>query len=469
MRPTKSQREAVEAFGSGQSFRLVAFAGAGKTTTLKLMAESTGKRVLYLAFNSSVAREGRARFPKNTTVLTLHGLAFRATVARREELRAKFAAREGQVLVRDLLEWLEIPEEVCGMPRYGVAVAVAGTLAAFLASAEGRPRLDMVPRTAVLSVEEREREAFAREVVGLAERAWELMRDPKSPFPLSHDGYVRLWAEEGAQGLGEFEAVLVDEAQDLNPALLAPLQGYARGGGQLVAVGDPHQAIYGWRGAVNAMDSLPGPALTLPESFRFGPEIADYAEYLLEMAGRGRPGIRGLGGPSQVVEGKGLPPRGAALVYRTNAGVLASAAELAGKGYGVEIVGGILQTASLVEAGVRLMEGQRVYHPELAYFRDYREFLRVADLDPQLKALKGLLERYGKRAREMVAMVAQAGQGRRVDYTVGTAHRAKGLEWDAVLLGDDFPPLEKTGEEEWNLRYVAATRARRWLDIRHWT
>lgn len=58
------------------------------------------------------------------------------------------------------------------------------------------------------------------------------------------------------------------------------------------------------------------------------------------------------------------------------------------------------------------------------------------------------------------------------DVVISTAHRAKGLEWDYVVIGDDFPePKEslKTGETEWpseeelRLAYVAVTRARKGL------
>ncbi|MEN2982942.1 MAG: UvrD-helicase domain-containing protein [Thermus sp.] len=469
MRPTQAQSEAIARFLQGKSFKLLAYAGSGKTTTLRLMAEAApGRRILYLAFNRSVAEEAVTKFPKGVEVMTLHALAFRNAVSKNEALTAKFQARRGTVLVRDILESLEVPE-VFGVPRYGVAVAVHATLGRFLTSDREAPSPEMVPPTALALVSrEADRAEFARFVAGLAAQAWAKMRDPGEGFPLSHDGYIRIWAEMGAPGLAQYEAVLVDEAQDLNPSLLRPLLDYAARGGQLVAVGDRHQAIYAWRGAVNALDRLPGEALSLPESFRFGQEIADYVEALMEEAGRERLGLRGLGGPSEVVVGVGNPPRGAAFVYRTNAALIRDAAALAAKGYRVEVVGGVDQAASLVEAGVRLMRGEKVWHPELAFFRNYEEFLKVADLDPNLKALKKMLTYYGTRALDMVRALQRSGRGRRVDYTFSTAHKAKGLEWDHVVLGDDFPPREEATEEEWNLRYVAATRAKRVLDIRYW-
>ncbi len=55
---------------------------------------------------------------------------------------------------------------------------------------------------------------------------------------------------------------------------------------------------------------------------------------------------------------------------------------------------------------------------------------------------------------------------------VSTVHRAKGLEWDTVVLEEDFPDLfddEKISPEqrvdELNLLYVACTRARQHLVV----
>lgn len=62
-----------------------------------------------------------------------------------------------------------------------------------------------------------------------------------------------------------------------------------------------------------------------------------------------------------------------------------------------------------------------------------------------------------------------------------TAHRAKGLEFDNVLLGDDFEPqfsdkdglsidsIKETNSEEFRLLYVAITRAKKVLYTYHIT
>lgn len=60
----------------------------------------------------------------------------------------------------------------------------------------------------------------------------------------------------------------------------------------------------------------------------------------------------------------------------------------------------------------------------------------------------------------------------KADVTVSTVHRSKGLEWDVVMLEEDFPDIFDTekinGEklvDELNLLYVGATRAKKVLVI----
>ncbi len=72
---------------------------------------------------------------------------------------------------------------------------------------------------------------------------------------------------------------LFDEAQDADPLMLGIL--LKQRNTQVIYVGDAHQQIYAWRGAVNAMQQLPLPESRLTTSFRFGEEIAFNANALL--------------------------------------------------------------------------------------------------------------------------------------------------------------------------------------------
>ncbi|HZB49900.1 MAG TPA: ATP-dependent helicase, partial [Mycobacteriales bacterium] len=120
------------------------------------------------------------------------------------------------------------------------------------------------------------------------------------------------FAEVGRQERARYAAVLLDEYQDTGHAQLTLLRGLYGGGHPVTAVGDPAQAIYGWRGASEASlrrfrdhfrtaAGEPAPVLPLSVSFRNDELILDVANDLsAELRGdvplltpgpRGGPGV----------------------------------------------------------------------------------------------------------------------------------------------------------------------------------
>lgn len=82
-----------------------------------------------------------------------------------------------------------------------------------------------------------------------------------------------------------YDVLIVDEAQDLNGCDwdLVLRQQVPK-----LIIGDPHQAIYGFRGAVGIPEPpvfVPTKTLYLRETFRFGAEIATIANSILQLSG----------------------------------------------------------------------------------------------------------------------------------------------------------------------------------------
>ena len=82
----------------------------------------------------------------------------------------------------------------------------------------------------------------------------------------------------------QFRHVFVDEYQDTDPGQVALLRALAGDGGDLTVVGDPHQSIYGFRGAevrgilefpvdFPRADGTPAPVVSLRTTRRFGPRL----------------------------------------------------------------------------------------------------------------------------------------------------------------------------------------------------
>src|SRR3954452_20105981 len=61
------------------SLRVLAFAGAGKTTALRLLAEADPSPALYLAYNKAAQLQAGPRSPPHVACRTVHSLAYRAT------------------------------------------------------------------------------------------------------------------------------------------------------------------------------------------------------------------------------------------------------------------------------------------------------------------------------------------------------------------------------------------------------
>lgn len=106
-----------------------------------------------------------------------------------------------------------------------------------------------------------------------------------------------------------FDELLIDEAQDLSPAQQSLCQRSLRPGGQIVLVGDPRQAIYGFAGAdygsFEAMVSRFGATVKdMPINYRCGKAIIEYAQ-AIDPTIQAHPGA-----PPRVSPGVG-PRRGA--------------------------------------------------------------------------------------------------------------------------------------------------------------
>lgn len=121
------------------------------------------------------------------------------------------------------------------------------------------------------------------------------------------EAYLKYACLENFQ-LGHYDWVFFDEVQDASEVMVTAIKNQRRNqpdAPRKVVVGDLHQRIYGWRGAVtNLMETLkPDAVLRLTNSFRFDIGIADIASSILtDLKDEAAPlwGIRKRGG-AQVI------------------------------------------------------------------------------------------------------------------------------------------------------------------------
>ena len=103
-----------------------------------------------------------------------------------------------------------------------------------------------------------EAEALRDTLYPYVEQRWLQSIDPRHPAGIGHDIYLKLWALSKPVIPADF--ILFDEAQDADPLMMGILSNQPN---QVIYVGDAHQQIYEWRGAVNAMKRLPLPQTLL--------------------------------------------------------------------------------------------------------------------------------------------------------------------------------------------------------------
>ena len=457
----------MDLFSTRGNLRIDAYAGAGKTSTLVLLADSRKTQGLYLAFNRSIAVEAQRRLPAHVRAVTIHSLAFRGV---RRQLRYPEWKLIEKFTAQKIADGFRLPDLVsfrCGivLARHTFAVILLETVRRFLLSADDKPLPSHTPRFGVLTELHPDQFAsFAEQTASQAGYLWNAMLQREAGLPLGHDGYLKVWALSEPRPKAEY--LLVDEAQDLNPVLLDALR---KAECQIVYAGDPFQQIYEWRGAVNAMEQVHTPHRTLlAQSFRFGHEIAAAASIVLRELGARVP-VRGL--PTLLSHIGRVHPD--AMLARSNAGVIDNVLTALSKGKRCFVLGGTAEMERLLLDVARIQAGQPATSPEFFGFTSWKDVLRASSMPEgeHLRPLLLLIQQHSA-ARILQGLAACEKVEADAELVCSTTHRAKGRQWSYVRLDEDFEagfvraarsPLQERPAAlaaESRLLYVALTRGR---------
>lgn len=474
MKPTPEQRAIFES--QAEVIKIKAGAGTGKTTTLQgLAAIRPRARMLYLAFNKAIKEEAQRKFPRNVRAVTAHGLAYGQV--------GKYYGNEPNKLAGDVKPFQVLPEIKASLSSIPAALhnlyggRVIETLKAFLIS----PDEEMTGKHVCVGASPGEKKHFAADrILEDAWMVWEKMVDLRHPLPMIHDGYLKLFQLEMPSL--NYDTILLDEAQDTNPVTQALVEAQW---GRKIYVGDEHQAIYGFRGASNAMALIEADEdHLLTGSFRFGRAIAEVANAILSAKGEVDLKLRGLGNASVVGPVKPHTPH--TFISRGNSALFARAVQALEKNESFSFVGPLYNyRLDLIEQTHAMSMGRGVSDPFLKAFDDFEALEEYAQAmeDREWMGRCKLVTKYGNRIPSLVARIQSRagtypGPGS-AQVVLTSAHRAKGLEFNHVIMADDFMDFydEENGEwkdlaqaserekEEVNLQYVAATRAKLGLEV----
>lgn len=437
-----------------------AYAGSGKTFTLQRFAEAhRDSRILYLAFNKSMASEAGAKFaPLGVRTSTIHSLAFHAYGKRFTNL--------GNPRPHDLAA---IADHLRPKNTTAAAALILQWVNAYMSSAARVPS-DYVAKASKDALGPLTDQLIDPEQFGhTLDRVWADMQSGTIAAP--HNAYLKLFQLKPI--ILPYDYILIDEAQDVTDAMIdiALTQPAKK-----IFIGDPYQQIYGWNGAVNALQKLAAqgyPTLYLSQSFRCPQQIADVANQYLRLLGASKP-FKGCDTP--------LSDSSKAFISRSNAGVFAYAAERLGMesfhflggfdGYEFRV---LLDMAALREG--RTPEVRDEYLRRFQTFEDMAAELENA-ADAHMLARANIAKRYGKRVKGIYFELESNQVARnKATMVLTTGHKSKGQEFGHVTLADDFLDVSEilaqlhtqngktisVRQEELNLLYVSLTRAKRGL------
>lgn len=469
MKPTSEQEKSIALALTGQTFKMTAYAGAGKTSTLNFIGNTlTRQKGLYLAFNKPIAEEAAKKFSDNIDCKTFHSMAFRQTPKFiTEKLNYTRLLPRTMAMMFDLRDYripLEIDNqrsETCDPNDQGLILTRALDL--FCRSTSDEITHDMLMKAMPKWADKQFCGDLAAGLVDKANSLWKMSIDNNSKIRITHDIYLKYWALKDPVINTKF--ILFDEAQDADPIMLDILKKQAT---QVIYVGDKHQQIYAFRGAINAMQSLEIPETLLTKSFRFGEPIANVANHLLFKLLGERVSLIGNEKVNSYISEVHAPY---AHLARTNAGALSSALKLVLDGYKPKINLDTKMLLEQIEDADKLQNNKKVEKKSdffgflnWAEVQSYVEQFPNSDLTPVVT----LIENHG--TSHLVNVITQLKQTDNYDCFVSTAHKSKGLEFPKVKIGDDFFWNEKKegvlmSDAEARLFYVACTRAINTLDI----
>lgn len=446
---------------AGASFAVSAYAGAGKTSTLLAVARAIehvtpDKRIIYLAFNKSVADEAQQRFGALATCETVHRFAKR-------NLRQLFTFNDVSATFAET-----VLDDETAKPLVEAFFATADNIDdSESESPEGKDKSTLAQQYIDVFLQSGSPRNTTQGTFPLYDRLWELIMRWVEPAPGStrpsinskdFDFHVKLLQLIQGRRRFNYDVILYDECQDCSGAMFAAVQQQPVDV-QRIYVGDPFQAIYGFRGAINAFENIASAGLTtetLSQSFRFGSRIAELADLLLRIGQAGTsndtvmPALRGVDGKhSTILKIQDNGQIHDLVIGKENATLLPAAASYAVSGQRIEV--------------------NRTFHKTLVSFLDDT---------PDTPKGKNARQRFseavsilGNNERTIIGdAIARPGDLR---VRLSTVHSIKGDESPRVLVLDDLggfcygfvnskPQIDR---DILNLTYVAITRAQEVLDI----
>lgn len=490
-KPTPEQEAVLQYANTKDSLIIDALAGCAKTSTIELLAsQMTSHKAIALAFNVKIKKELESRLPKWFKVSTLNGVghvAWGRTINKRCEVDEKKLTSLLKELIKEDQAQLD-PEDfidILALTRQ--------------ARHNGLTHEEFHNASPLLKDEFSNWEDLADvSLIELKEQTYVIARELlRRSTLLSYQGVIdyddQIYMSAVFGGSFEkYNTTIIDEAQDLSPLNHRQLRKLSIG--RIIAVGDPRQAIYAFRGAssdsMERVRALRENFITLPLSTTFRCPKSVVSRQQEHAPGYTAAESNAVGEVNDWRHNRWdlsmLPKGEVAFICRNNGPIIKLAFMCIRRGRGVTVLGRDLGKG-LIKLLNKLCPTRKPIEEALAIFKEWEvtevskarasgKEEKVSPIQDRAECLISAAEASGaKDSVELARHIEDLFNEQAGKIVLCTGHKSKGLEWHTVIHLDPWRVPAKYArraleegnpvpmQQEKNLRYVIETRTKHTL------
>jgi superfamily I DNA/RNA helicase len=480
------QAAAVSAVAAGAPAIVVeAVAGAGKTSTIFEMVKATSGRSAICAYSHAIKVEIEQKAQKmglNCNVGTVHSFGL-GSIRRAFNVKVdgykleRISEQEFNGEYEDLRPFVKKATEMA--KQWAIGAILDNEPKVWAQMCEHHNIWDLLPEKYTVETAIDAAQYLLAQSNGIKHI---IDFDDMVYFPILHN--LKVW---------QYDNVFLDEAQDTNNARRALVKKMIKKGGQFVAVGDPHQAIFGFTGAnADSLDIIKREfqAQTLPLSvtFRCPKEVVKVANQWVSHIESHPDSPDGVVDSCTLQEIATQATKDDVVICRLTKPLVELAYSLlrqnvACKVEGREIGQGLVRLATrwkrIKTVGELYAKLSQWSEAEIKKYEAKKDNARCQGIEDRVKTLEVFMGQCDD-SDSIATLCARIeglfgdtkkGESQRV-LTLSTIHRSKGREWDRVFaLGMETYSPSKWAEKAWeveqedNLCYVQVTRAKNRLTL----
>ncbi len=452
MNLTKEQIEIINA--KEKSFKINAVAGSGKTTTLLEYAKKNSHlKILYLAYNKSLQTSIQSKLKEynlsHMKISTIHALAYNKIQAYQYNLCndlkinvIEFCLCEYEHQINQRSNYFPIPEYValikdlvnfyCNSSLIALDDAL---LKRFKKQCDlGQKIIDLLNKD---------------EQKALNHLKYILSAMKNKKIDAIHDFYLKMfYLNKSICKSLDYDLILVDEAQDISDVMIGIVEAQDC---RRIYIGDSFQQIYSFRYAINALYKIDLPEYSLSKSFRFADSYAKVLEKslneLYNINTKKTLKISGVDTNTKVGKNAIDTTKPYCVIARTTFGLVQELVFLMHDDKKIYFEGGYSSYSFMNQTVYSIFYLKEKKFDKIT-LAEIKEFESIHELEQFSKDTKNqdflnvikFINAYGDNIFEINKKIKEKLTTKKEDADIifTTTHKSKGLEYEQVLMANDF-------------------------------